>query len=164
LGQVRIIYGDESYIESFYSALDSVAKEKIHVEMVEAPPLERIIEFQKGLFAQGAPVFYALLDDQVIGWCDITPLKNSRMAHRGSLGMGVLGGHRGKGIGSQLLSKALEKAKDFGLEKVELLVYTTNTAGVALYKKFGFREEGLIKAFRKLDGVVYDGISMAKFL
>ena len=70
------------------------------------------------------------------------PESNPRQSHRG--GLGILPEYRGLGIGSRLLEKVIEKAKEFGLEKIELHVYTSNKPAVALYRKFGFEEEGLI--------------------
>ncbi|MBP9708242.1 MAG: GNAT family N-acetyltransferase [Oligoflexales bacterium] len=71
---------------------------------------------------------------------------------------------RGLGLGSKLLASVLDHAKKFGLEKVELHVYTSNLPAVALYKKFGFEQEGLIKKYRKLDGEYFDCLAMGKFL
>lgn len=62
------------------------------------------------------------------------------------------------------MEKVIDKTKEFGLEKIELHVYTTNDPVIALYKKFGFEEEGVIKKYRKLDGEYFDCLSMAKFL
>jgi putative acetyltransferase len=61
-------------------------------------------------------------------------------------------------------SAALEHSKKFGLEKVELQVYTSNLPAIALYKKQGFEQEGIIKNFRKLDGQYFDCLAMGKFL
>jgi ribosomal protein S18 acetylase RimI-like enzyme len=63
-----------------------------------------------------------------------------------------------------LLREALQHAKKNGIEKVELGLYSTNASAVNLYKKFGFQQEGLIKNYRKLEGVYFDCILMAKFL
>ena len=78
--------------------------------------------------------------------------------------MGLVPEFRGRGLGSKLLTKVLNHAKRFGLEKVELNVYTSNISAVALYKKFGFEQEGLIKKYRKLDGKYFDCLAMGKFL
>lgn len=77
--------------------------------------------------------------------------------------MGLVPEFRNLGIGSKLLSATLEHAKIFGLEKVELDVYTSNFKAIALYKKFGFEQEGLIRKYRKLDGRYFDCLTMAKF-
>lgn len=141
-----------------------MARERVYIEMIEAPSLEKVSSFQKDLIAKNGPVYYAIENHRVVGWCDVFPVSNPRLSHRGNLGMGLLPEYRGKGVGSQLLKAVLDHAKRFGLEKVELNVYTTNEAAVALYKKFGFEQEGLIKKYRKLDGKYFDCLTMAKFL
>lgn len=161
---IQIVYANEKYFSSFYEALSIVAKERIYIEMIEAPPFEKVVNFQTSLIAMNGPVYYALADEKVVGWCDVFPEDNPRQNHRGGLGMALLPEFRGQGVGSQLLQKVLDHAKIFGLEKVELQVYNTNTSAVALYKKFGFEQEGLIRKYRKLDGQYFDCLSMGKFL
>ena len=102
--KAEIIYASEKYFKSFYDALSVVAKERIYIEMIEAPPFEDIAAFQKGLINRNGPIFYAVSGDTVVGWCDVFPEDNPRQSHRGSLGMGILPEHRSQGIGSLLLS------------------------------------------------------------
>jgi len=161
---IKIVYAHTKYINSFYEALKFVANEKIYIEMIEPPPLEKVREFQESLISKNGAVFYAINGDQVVGWCDAFPMDNPRQKHRASLGMGLLPEYRGKGIGSQLLISTINKSKECGLEKIELQVYTSNKPAIALYKKYGFEEEGIIKSYRKLEGQNYDCLSMAKFL
>lgn len=132
--------------------------------MTEAPPLEKVLEFQKDLISKNGPVYYAVVEKRVVGWCDIMLRDNPRFAHRGSLALGLLPDYRGKGLGTKLINAALEHAKKIGLEKIDLEVYTINTHAIALYKKVGFIEEGLKRRNRKLDGEYFDIILMAKFL
>lgn len=47
--------------------------------------------------------------------------------------------HRGKGIGSSLLSESIEIAKRKNCRRVLLDVYRDNEAAIALYEKLGFR-------------------------
>lgn len=162
---VEIIYADPDYIPSFYQALSSVASERIYIEMIEPPTYENVKKYQVGLIEKNCPVFYALNEkDQVVGWCDIGVSENPRLKHRGHLGMGLVAEYRGQGVGSRLMTQALEHSKTIGLEKVELQVYTSNEAAIALYKKMGFQEEGLIRNYRQLDGRVFDVLVMAVFL
>jgi ribosomal protein S18 acetylase RimI-like enzyme len=161
---IEIIYANEKYFPSFHEAISVVAKERIYLEMIEAPPLEKVASFQRELISKNGPSYYALCEEKVVGWCDVFPEENPRQSHRGGLGMGILPEFRGKGIGSKLLQKVIEHSKTFGLEKVELNVYTSNTSAIALYKKFGFEQEGLIKKYRKLDGQYFDCLAMGKFL
>lgn len=161
---VQIIYAEPQYFPSFHKALAAVAAEKIYIETVEVPELESVEKFQGKLIAVNAPVYYAIKDGQVVGWCDISIKDNPRMKHRGGLGMGLVDGYRGQGLGTQLLEAALKHAKEIGLEKVELAVYASNPAAIALYRKLGFFEEGCIKNYRKLDGQVFDALMMARYL
>lgn len=161
---VQILYPSEKYFAGFHEALSRVAGERVYLEMVEAPPLEKVSAFQRELIARNGPVYYAVHDERVVGWCDVFPFENPRQAHRGGLGMGLLPEYRGQGVGGRLLAAVLDHARGFGLEKVELNVYTTNASAIALYEKFGFEREGLIRKYRKLDETYFDCLVMGKFL
>ncbi len=160
----EIAYPSEKYFKSFHHTLDQVAKEQVYIEMIEAKPFKDVSDFQSKLVVNNWPVYYAINNSEVVGWADITPASNPRLSHRGFLGMGLLKQFRGQGLGSQLLNKVLVHAKDIGLEKVELTVYTNNTAAIQLYKKCGFTEIGVIKHYRKLNGQYFDCVEMEKFL
>jgi ribosomal protein S18 acetylase RimI-like enzyme len=162
--KIDISYAHEKHFNSFYDALNSVAKEKIYIEMIKAPPFAQVVNFQNNLIEKNNPTYFALYNQKVVGWCDITRKDNPRTQHRGSLGMGLLPEFRGMGIGPRLMETAIEQAKKTGIEKVELQVYTSNIRAIKLYKKFGFEEEGLVKHFRKLDGQYFDCLNMYKFL
>ena len=151
-------------IPSFHEALGAVAAERIYIEMVEAPPLAAVMEFQTKLIEKNAPVFYALDQGRVVGWCDISPGTSTRNSHRGFLGMGLLPDYRGRGLGRRLLGSAMGKARLFGFEKVELSVYTSNEPAIRLYRAMGFTQEGEIRHYRKLDGKYFDVLLMARFL
>ena len=159
-----IQYAEKSLIPSFYEALRSVAGEQIYIEMLTPPPLVQIIDFQTKMFAKGAPTYFAVDGSRVVGWCDITPIENPRQAHRGGLGMGLIAEYRGRGLGLQLIQAALNTAQTFGLEKVELAVYSSNDIAIRLYEKVGFVREGLIEKYRKLGDDYFDAILMGKFL
>lgn len=162
--KIDIIYAEEKYFQSFHETLSFVAKEQVYLEMIEAPSLEKVSSFQRDLISKNGPVYYALCEGKVVGWCDVFPFENPRQNHRGSLGMGLLPQFRGKGLGEKLLKKVLDHAKSFGLEKVELHVYTDNSPAINLYKGLGFTEIGIIKKYRKLHGVYFDSIMMERFL
>lgn len=158
---IQIEYGNEKYFKSFYATLTKVASERVFLEMLQPPPFEDVVSYQQGLINRNGPVFYAIANNQVVGWADVFPEDSPRMCHRGSLGMGVLKDYRGQGVGTKLLTATIEKSKQMGLEKIELNVYSNNLNAIKLYKKLGFTEEGMIKNYRKLDGKYFDSIIMA---
>ena len=66
-----------------------------------------------------------------------------------------------QGIGERLALAALQRAREIGLERVELDVYASNSPALMLYEKLGFVAEGLHRRAWKLDGQYDDLISMA---
>jgi putative acetyltransferase len=71
---------------------------------------------------------------------------------------------RGRGVGSSLLLEALRWAEWAGVEKVSLTVYPHNEAARALYRKFGFEEEGRLIGQSKKSYGYDDEIVMARWL
>jgi RimJ/RimL family protein N-acetyltransferase len=160
----EIVYANEKFFASFRETLDIVARERIYIEMIEAPPLEKVAEFHRKLIAQGGPAYFAVAGDRVVGWCDAFPERDFKHKHRSCLGMGIVPEFRGKGLGAKLMTAVLDHATRTGVEKMELKVNTANTRAIALYKKFGFEQEGLIKKYRKVDGRYFDCMLMGKAL
>ena len=84
------------------------------------------------------------------------------MRHSALLGMGVVTAHRGRGIGSRMLATTLELALVRGIRRSELIVRSDNSAAIALYRRFGFVEEGRCRNYLCIDGVDYDALLMAR--
>lgn len=114
--------------------------------------------------SSGNPQFVAIADGNIVGWCFITRMKKEVFSHCGALGMGVVEGYRRRGIGIALIRAALAGAKAIGLERVELEVYHSNTAAIALYEKLGFHTEGTKAKGARLAGQYLDLLQMALFL
>ncbi|NNH33417.1 GNAT family N-acetyltransferase, partial [Rhizobium sp. SEMIA 4085] len=86
-----------------------------------------------------------------------------RRNHAASNGMGVHDDFTGKGIGSALLAELIDMADNWlNIKRLELSVYTDNGAAIALYRRFGFEEEGLLKAFAFRAGGYVDAYAMAR--
>jgi ribosomal protein S18 acetylase RimI-like enzyme len=161
---VEIVPILERYIEGYHECLDSVARERRHIGMVQAPPLESFREFILSLIDKGDLQFVAMKEDEVVGWCNLSPQRGEGFTHVGILGMGVLKEFRRQGIGTRLMERTISEAKERGLERIELEVYASNTPAINLYEKWGFVCEGVKKKARKLDGVYDDIIVMAFFI
>jgi RimJ/RimL family protein N-acetyltransferase len=83
----------------------------------------------------------------------------------GEIGMMVARDWRGRGIGSTLLAAAVKWAYDHDLHKLSLDVFPHNAAAIALYRKFGFVEEGRArKHYRRASGELWDAIAMGLLL
>jgi ribosomal protein S18 acetylase RimI-like enzyme len=97
----------------------------------------------------------------VVGWCDIVCNPMEGFRHVGKLGMGLLPAYRGLGWGRQLAVQTIRAARQAGMERIELDVFASNKAAIALYLKLGFVTEGVKCRARKLDGEYDDNVFMA---
>lgn len=74
--------------------------------------------------------------------------------------MGLLPAYRGQGIGQQLLSACLAKARLNGITRVELEVRADNERAIRLYERMGFTREALKRHGMRFDGVYYNTVLM----
>jgi phosphinothricin acetyltransferase len=72
--------------------------------------------------------------------------------------------YRGKGVGKVMLARLVELAREHGFHKMVLSAFPSNTGGMALYEKMGFRTVGIYKEQGLLDGRWVDTIVMEKLL
>ena len=148
-------------IEGFHHAVDVVARERKYLAFLEAPPLASTREFVLENIGNGNPQYLAVLDNGVIGWCDVVRLTRPVHTHAGILGLGLLPEFRGKGIGTKLITTTMAAAHDSGMVRIELTVHANNEPAIALYKKVGFKEEGILRDMTLIDGSYIDSIMMA---
>lgn len=160
----QIEYTSLERAESYNRAVDGVARERHYLATVEGFPLESSRNYVGWMAKAGLAQYFLVDEERVVGWCDITPRSIPEFAHTGVLGMGLLPEYRGRGWGKRLLQTALDHARRLGLERVELTVFGSNQAAIALYATMGFAIEGRRVRARKVDGVYDDEVLMALFL
>jgi ribosomal protein S18 acetylase RimI-like enzyme len=66
-----------------------------------------------------------------------------RLRHRVSLGISVEQAYHNQGIGRQLMTALIERAKSHGIRTIELDVRSDNEAAIHLYHSLGFEDEGI---------------------
>ncbi len=151
----------EEHVAGFHRCVDEVARERLYLAMLEAPPLEQSRQFVLGQIRGNAPHFVALVGDEVVGWCDVIAKPRATLAHSGTLGLGLREAHRGRGIGRALMETTLEGARNRGFTRVELTVRVDNTRAIRLYERVGFKIEGTCRNHIRVDGTYYDSYLMA---
>jgi RimJ/RimL family protein N-acetyltransferase len=103
----------------------------------------------------------AAVGDELVGLLHLEPSRHGFA----ELGMLVAREWRGRGVGSALLAAAIERARAEGYHKLSLEVFPHNEAGVALYLKFGFVEEGRRRRqYRRSSGELWDSVVMGLLL
>ncbi|MGN1402502.1 MAG: GNAT family N-acetyltransferase [Bacillus sp. (in: firmicutes)] len=174
----EILNGESFVVRT--AAPDDAAKVRALMKMImeEAPYLvtteaeftitvdqeKQFLEQMNGDYGKLAIV--AERENEIIGFLDFHNGNRHRTAHQGSFGMTVKKEYRQLGVGTALLKTLLQWAEDHPLiEKVCLEVFAENEAAISLYKRFGFREEGVKrKAVKTSAGTYHDLLLMARFI
>lgn len=160
---VRIVPIARYHLAGFHAALDSVARERRYLAMLEAPSFVRTRRFVLDSLKAGAIHVVAVAGyDEIVGWCDLRPKTAATLRHSAVLGMGLIASYRGLGLGSRMLATTLDRAGPAGLSRAELIVRADNAAAIALYRRFGFVEEGTLRDYMRVDGVPYDALLMSR--
>jgi L-amino acid N-acyltransferase YncA len=133
------------------------------LETEERTPEERLAWLE----ARGPrhPVIVADADGRVVGFGSLNVF-NARAAydHVADFSLYVERSWRNKGVGRQLLRSLTDRARQLGYHKMVLSAFPFNPAGLALYRKAGFRVVGIYKEQGLLDGRWVDTIIMEKLL
>lgn len=150
---------------SFLDAYRGVAAERrfIQTETVAHPARFYRRRFRRSWDEREAHLL-AFDGDRVVGSLSIRRDEHPATWHVCTLGMFVVAGHRGRGIGTALMDEAIRWARRYGLERVELTVYPHNGAALALYRRFGFVEEGRLVRHAKKSYGYEDEILMARWI
>lgn len=109
-------------------------------------------------------MIFAKIGGEIVGMIGAYICPRSKMQHAASLiSFYVLPKYRSCGVGSLLLSTIIDKLNRMGtISKISLKVTSSQTDAIALYKKFGFCVEGVLKNEYCIDGVYYDQLIMRK--
>ena len=102
---------------------------------------------------------------EIIGTASYSVCSKKRMGHRGTFGLSVRKAYWNHGVGTALLERILDFAKNVaGSEIVSLEVRSDNRAAIRLYERFGFEKTGTFKGYFKINGALVDYDFMELFL
>ena len=105
--------------------------------------------------------FVAEAGSEILGSIDVAVSRHGY----GEIGMAIAREWRGRGVGSALMVAAIDWARERGLHKLSLSVWPHNAAAIALYRKYGFVEEGRrVKQMRRQSGELWDLVDMGLLL
>ena len=135
----------------------AVAEERIYIG--GEPPVD--VEKRAASYTLDGGFFLAEADGEIVGMLNVFTSHHGY----GEIGMMVAKDWRGRGVGSALMDAAIAFARERGLHKLTLDVFVHNENAIALYKKFGFVEEGRrVKHYRRKSGELWDSLEMGLLL
>jgi len=80
----------------------------------------------------------------------LSVLKRFGLARKGHIiSIATVEAHRGRGVGTTLIQRAIEEMKKIGCKETFLEVRVTNDQAVSLYKKLGFTVTGTMQGYYK---------------
>lgn len=105
----------------------------------------------------------ATVDRKVVGVLGLDRNELPRLNHTATMSIAVHDGYAGRGVGTALMAAMVEVAdRWWNLIRLELEVYVDNLRAIALYERFGFEREGVLRARAWRDGQYVDCLAMAR--
>jgi len=151
--------------DGFLHLFRSVVSEE---RFLRAERVYRTVRETRSLFRRSRTERSAFLvaaeGDRLVGWLSIAREEHPAVRHVATFGMAVAADRRGRGIGAALLAEGLRWARGVGVEKAELSVFPGNLAAQALYRRFGFVDEGRLFRHTKKSYGFEDEILMGVWL
>lgn len=100
---------------------------------------------------------------QVVSSAGLHPAAQLRRRHAAMLGISVEPAAQRQGVGRALMQALCDYADGWAqILRIELTVFTDNLRAIRLYEAFGFRHEGVHRAYALRDGVYGDVCAMAR--
>jgi phosphinothricin acetyltransferase len=72
--------------------------------------------------------------------------------------------YQGKGLGTYLLEQAVEMSRSLGIETLTATIFSSNDASIALFRKMGFEQWGLMPRVARLEGIEKDLVLVGRRL
>jgi ribosomal protein S18 acetylase RimI-like enzyme len=151
---------------SYLAFWTAIVEEGRHVrtERVTGTPRTYRRRFRRSWTDREAQIVALDLGDRVVGHVYIQREAHPVTRHVATLGIAVSADVRGRGVGTALMAEALRWARSVGVDKIVLSVYPHNTGAIALYRKFGFVEEGRLARHSRKSYGDEDEILMAAWI
>jgi L-amino acid N-acyltransferase YncA len=103
------------------------------------------------------PVFVAANQDNLAGYCSISPYRPGRMAlrHTAEISYYVHENVQGKGVGTRLIEYAIEQCPRLEVRTLFAILLEVNSDSAAILEKFGFEKWGHLPRVADFDGTEY---------
>lgn len=150
---INVLSEERTYI-SFQGNKMSLAEEKKYLK-----------EQLKKLKNKKTVQLLVFCKEKLIGVSDVVMAdEKTSMVHTGIFGLTIAKDFRGEGIGTMLMQKVLDEAKNNipQLKMLKLTVFNTNPVAKKLYKQFGFIEYGFLPNGLLRKGEYVDEVFMYK--
>lgn len=137
---MEIIEYDKKYKNEFIRLNTEWLNRFFMVEPVDQDMMDRVEE----LIENGAMVYFAIENDEVLATCMAMPIKEN---HWEICKLAAQNQYTGTGAGSAVFKASMDYAVRKGAKKLSLISCRSLSPAIHIYEKFGFKEVPLNKAF-----------------
>lgn len=95
-------------------------------------------------------------EGELMGSAQLVGNRRHRTRHRANLAISVSKSYWNQGIGSRLLNRLIEFARQSEIEQIVLEVRSDNQSAIGLYRKFGFVYFGKLPRYFKINMQYFD--------
>lgn len=150
-------------------AMKRIVREKIYtiyeIDEYTETSQSRLKQIRKYRKAQGKIFIVALFKNKVVGFVTFNNWDTRKTMHTGFLSIFLIKEYRGIGLGKELMEILINWGRNNKvIKKMSLAVFSCNKNAIKLYKKTGFKIEGLCPKDMKIKGRYYDSVLMYKFM
>ena len=132
---IKIISFEKQYSKDFYNLNIEWLKTFFYVEPFDEEVLSKPETY---IIDKGGHIFFAKLDDVVVGTVALMPTKERSVFELTK--MAVSSNHRGHKIGQELMQHCIDFSKDHHFKKLILYSNTILENAIYIYRKYGFKE------------------------
>jgi len=109
------------------------------------------------------PLWVAVDVEAVAGWISFQSFYGRPAYHAtAEISVYVAPALQRKGIGRELLARAVERARRLGITTLLAFIFGHNEASLRLFESFGFQRWGVLPALAELDGIERDLIILGR--
>lgn len=118
------------------------------------------IESKKEWFAQHSPktypIFIAEENNEIIGWCALSPHRPGRKALRtvAEISYYIHKDHRRRGAANFLITHTMHAANSLGFKNLISILLDLNKPSIHILEKFGFEKWGHLPEVAEIDGTL----------
>ena len=153
-------------VSAFLNLKKQIEREADHLVVGSGERLDTALHVLVKMFVtrKRTQTLVAVENNQIVGYISTVYPKFKKLRGNAYISLAVRSSHRGKGIGTKLISASEQHAKTKNIRRIELEVFGKNVRAIELYKRLGYETEGCRRnAVEDADGFD-DVVFMAKTL
>jgi phosphinothricin acetyltransferase len=159
----EIVHARREELDAIVEIYNTTVASRVVTADLEPVTVESRVKWFDEHNDQRRPLWVMKVEGEIIAWLSFSDF-HSRAAYNATaeISIYISPKSRSQGVGSLFLKKALEECPRLHIRNIVALVFGHNEPSLALLRKFGFEQWGLLPAVAVLDGVERDLVMMGR--